>query len=98
MLMEKIKNFFKRLFKRNKVMQIEQKDGSNSIKEKNNIRDTLYVGKERLELFKLQEKYEKNELDVYQLSRKQLQNLVKLYEEQIRELNGKLGKTKNSEI
>ena len=98
MLMEKIKNFFKRLFKRNKVIQIEQKDVSNSIKEKNNIRDTLYVGKERLELFKLQEKYEKNELDVYQLSRKQLQNLVKLYEEQIRELNGKLGKTKNSEI
>ena len=96
--MEKIKNFFKRLFKRNKVIQIEQKDVSNSIKEKNNIRDTLYVGKERLELFKLQEKYEKNELDVYQLSRKQLQNLVKLYEEQIRELNGKLGKTKNSEI
>ena len=98
MFIEKIKNFFKRLFKRNKVIQIEQKDVSNSIKEKNNIRDTLYVGKERLELFKLQEKYEKNELDVYQLSRKQLQNLVKLYEEQIRELNGKLGKTKNSEI
>lgn len=95
--MEKIKNFFKKLFSRNKVLKIEQRYETNRDKEGKNIRDSVRVEKGRLELFKLQEKFEKNELDLYSLSKKQLQELTKLYEEQVKELNYKLGTTRNSE-
>ena len=95
--MEKIKNFFKKLFSKNKIVKIEQRYENNHDKEEKNIRDSVRVEKERLELFKLQEKFEKNELELYSLSKKQLQELTKLYEEQVKELNYKLGATRNSE-
>lgn len=95
--MEKIKNFFKKLFNRNKTLKIEKRYETNRDKNENNIRDIIRVERGRLELFELQEKFEKNELDLYNLSKKQLQELTKLYEEQVKELNYKLGITKNSE-
>lgn len=96
--MEKIKNFFKKLFYRNKTLKIEQRYETNRDKNEKNIRDDIRVERVRVELFELQEKFEKNELDLYNLSKKQLQELTKLYEEQVKELNYKLGITKNSEI
>lgn len=96
--MEKIKNFFKKLFYRNKTLKIEQRYETNRDKNEKCIRDDIRVERVRLELFELQEKFEKNELDLYNLSNKQLQELTKLYEEQVKELNYKLGITKNSEV
>lgn len=88
--MRKFKDFIKKLFSRNKILKIEQKTGNNQIKEKNNIRDSLRIDDKRLELINLQEKFENDELDLYNMPKQQLQALILLYEEQVNDLNRKL--------
>lgn len=88
--MGKFKDFIKKLFSRNKILKIEQKTGNNQIKEKNNIRDSLRIDDKRLELINLQEKFENDELDLYNMPKQQLQDLILLYEEQVNDLNRKL--------
>lgn len=88
--MGKFKDFIKKLFSRNKILKIEQKTGNKQIKEKNNIRDSLRIDDKRLELINLQEKFENDELDLYNMPKQQLQALILLYEEQVNDLNRKL--------
>lgn len=88
--MGKFKDFIKKLFSKNKILKIEQKTGNKQIKEKNNIRDSLRIDDKRLELINLQEKFENDELDLYNMPKQQLQALILLYEEQVNDLNRKL--------
>ena len=88
--MRKFKDFIKKLFSRNKILKIEQKTGNKQIKEKNNIRYSLRIDDKRLELINLQEKFENDELDLYNMPKQQLQALILLYEEQVNDLNRKL--------
>ena len=89
-MMGKFKDFIKKLFSRNKILKIEEKTGNKQIKEKNNIRDSLRIDDKRLELINLQEKFEKDELHLYNMPKQQLQALILLYEEQVNDLNRKL--------
>lgn len=98
--MEKIKNFFRKLFSRNKQLKLEPKSEDIHVEakdNKDNIKESLRIDKRRLELIELQRKFEKNELDLYSLTKKQIQDLTALYEEQVKELNYKLGTIRNSE-
>ena len=95
--MEKIKDFFRKLFFRNKQLKIESKNENINVESKNNMKESLRIDKRRLKLIELQKKFEKNELDLYSLTKKQIQDLTALYEEQVKELNYKLGTIRNSE-
>lgn len=96
--MEKFKNFFRKIFSKNNPLKIESEyKTTTSDNERKNLKENLRIEEKRLNLIELQRKFEKNELDIYSLSKKQLKELTSLYEQQIKELNYKLGIIRNSE-
>ena len=86
--MGKIKEFFKRLFSRRKLLtEIGETDDKGF--EKSNIRDELKVNI-NFKLQKMQKEYENGMLNENNISNKNLKELIRLYEEQIKELNYKI--------
>ena len=83
--MGKIKEFFRRLFNRRKLL-IESNETNNKSFEKSNIRDELKVNID-FKLLKMQKEYENGIINQNNISNKKLKELIKLYEEQIKELN-----------
>ena len=86
--MGKIKEFFKRIFCRRKLLT-ETHETNNRTFEKNNIRDELKVNI-NFKLQKMQKEYENGMLNENNISNKNLKELIRLYEEQIKELNYKI--------
>ena len=83
--MGRIKEFFKRLFGKNKKLAIAEetapkKEINKNLKEKIRIIDNS-------KLLKLQEDYENGKIDEMSMSTKQMKELIELYEKQIQELN-----------
>ena len=86
--MRKIKEFFKRLFSRRKLLT-ETGETDDKGFEKSNIRDELKVNI-NFKLQKMQKEYENGMLNENNISNKNLKELIRLYEEQIKELNYKI--------
>ena len=86
--MGKIKEFFKRIFRRRKLLT-ETHETNNRTFEKNNIRDELKVNI-NFKLQNMQKEYESGNLNENNISNKNLKELIKLYENQIKELNYKI--------
>ena len=88
-LFEKIKRFFEKLIKKEKVMLIEEKkeETTESLSsEKNEFKNRLDIRKEQ-EIIELQKKYESGEISENKLSPIQVIQLVKLYEKQVNDLD-----------
>ena len=86
--MGKIKDFFKRIFCRRKLLTETYKTNNRTF-EKNNIRDELKVNI-NFKLQKMQKEYENGNLNENNISNRNLKELINLYEEQIKELNYKI--------
>lgn len=86
--MGKIKEFFKRLFSRRKLLT-ETGETEDKGFEKSNIREELKVNI-NFKLQKMQKEYENGMLNENNISNKNLKELIRLYEEQIKELNYKI--------
>ena len=89
-------NFIKRIFGNEEPKQIVEKSEVIAKQEqKSNFFDELRVYKEEdSELLKLQNQYEKNEVDLCVMSNEQIHELNSLYERQISELKKKLNDEK----
>lgn len=83
--MGKIREFFRKLFGRNKVLALEQ-ETSQAVHKKMDIREALKVD-EHKDIRKLQEKYESGLVQESSLSNSKLKSLIQLYETQIKELD-----------
>ena len=93
----KIKIFFKNLFKKNKDevysvkeqnIKNENKSNEKTIGEKAIFLDNIKkIENEETKLLKLQKQYESGQINSKNLSKKQVQELQKLYEKQIEELS-----------
>lgn len=86
--MGKIKEFFKRLFSRRKLLTATGETDDKGF-EKSNIREELKVNI-NFKLQKMQKEYENGMLNENNISNKNLKELIRLYEEQIKELNYKI--------
>lgn len=86
--MGKIKEFFKRLFSRRKLLT-ETGETEDKGFEKSNIREELKVNI-NFKLQKMQKEYENGMLNENNISNKNLKELIRVYEEQIKELNYKI--------
>lgn len=86
--MGKIKEFFKRLFSRRKLLT-ETGETEDKVYEKSNIREELKVNI-NFKLQKMQKEYENGMLNENNISNKNLKELIRVYEEQIKELNYKI--------
>lgn len=86
--MEKIKDFFKRIFKRNHLIQITE--GKENLKKQGKkLRNELKVNEDK-ELLYFQKKFENGEINELTLSNRKVKELITLYENQIKELNYKI--------
>ena len=88
-LFEKIKRFFEKLIKKEKVMLIEEKkeETTESLSsEKNEFKNRLDIRKEQ-EIIELQKKYESGDISENKLSPIQVIQLLKLYEKQVNDLD-----------
>lgn len=86
---EKIKKFFEKLIKKEKIMLIEEKKEETTeslLIEKNEFKNKLDIRKEQ-RVIELQNKYERGEIVEEQLNPIQLIQLVKLYEKQVKDLD-----------
>ena len=86
--MGKIKEFFRRLFSRRKLLTVTDETNNKSF-EKNNIRNQLKVNI-NFKLQKMQKEYEHGMLNENNISNKNLKELIRLYEKQIKELKYKI--------
>lgn len=86
--MEKIKEFFRRLFHKNVDLALPNESKIQDSRKKD-IREELKV-KDNTNLLKLQNDYEKGKINEISMSKKQLKEMIELYEKQIQELKYKL--------
>ena len=86
--MEKIKEFFRRLFHKNVELALPNESKIQDSNKKD-IRKELKV-KDNTNLLKLQNEYEKGKINEKSMSKKRLKEMIELYEKQIKELKYKL--------
>ena len=86
----KIKNFFIKLFNKSKVNQTiveENADNINRIDSDNSFRENIKkIENEEAKLLKLQEQFKRGEVEEKDLTEEQINELCKLYHEQIKAL------------
>ena len=93
----KIINFFKNLFKNQKDDNLLLNEATNNVYDnpKSDFIDNLKVNKKEDEsLLELQYRFEKNDIDLLSISSEEINNLDKLYDRQIQELENKLNDKK----
>jgi len=93
-VLEKIKEIFRKIFRVNAKQKLLETSNETTY-QKENIRDSMKVEDNSKILF-LQKEYEKGKIFETKLSNIQIKKLIKLYENQIKELDYKLLLRKNN--
>ena len=93
-MLEKIKEIFRKIFRVNAKQKLLETSNETTY-QKENIRDSMKVEDNSKILF-LQKEYEKGKIFETKLSNIQIKKLIKLYENQIKELDYKLLLRKNN--
>jgi len=100
-MFDKIKNFFKRLFSKDKLLNpgtiIEE---PKSVSDKNQFQDNIVVkeDEERLRLLKIQEEFSKGNILEEDIDEDDLENLHILYDEQISKIKDSIENYKNETL
>lgn len=94
-LFYKIKSFFSKIFAKNKNTFINVKEEKSSSVEAD-FKEKIVIKKdeEKERLLQLQEKFRRGELQQNDLSEEDIQKLADLYDEQIKEIEGKIEEAK----
>lgn len=86
---QKVKNFFKGLFKKKEHKSIN--DEKNTVKEDNRFKENIKIAEDEMleknKIFELQKRYRRGEIAESDLSEEQIEALGNLYDKQIAALN-----------